>query len=40
MSTVIATTTKRRINVEAYEAYPKEGYRREHDMSINSIIEI
>ena len=36
MSTAIA---ERGINVKAYEAYPKEDYRKEHDMSIKSVIE-
>ena len=36
LSTAIA---ERGISVKAYEAYPKEGYRREHDMSIKSVID-
>ena len=36
LSTAIA---ERWINVRAYRAYPTQGYRKEHDMSIKSAIE-
>ena len=38
-SVVNSNCRERGISVKAYEAYLKEGYRREHDMSIKPVIE-
>ena len=36
---MLTAIAERGINVKAYESYAKEGYRKEHDMSIKSVIE-